>query len=166
MSKLYQKYIDINASLDDVWDYISDLNNFCKYNPNHSTIKFLTEQEQGKGTKFVTKHIFKPIFPIPTLETICSVENWEKKEKKARITIVENPSIKLFGYRKVPFTEHILDYLIREKNEMTSFAYLIWYRGVPKWTGRYHDSVNKKVEEIMENELKEIKNFLEVKKAA
>jgi hypothetical protein len=161
--KHYQKSININTDLNLVWEYLSDLNNFARFNPYHKTISFLTNQIKGQGTLFRTNHSFWPIFPIPNLETICQVTLWD--ENKKRINIFEQPILNLpiIGERELKQTNHTQKYSLIEKQEGISFVYEVIYKGLPDWMKLANQHVNSKVNQVIQNELIEIKKKLEKK---
>lgn len=161
--KNYNRSIDLDLSLGSVWNYLSDLNNFGWFNEHHGEIEFLTEQHQGRGTRFKTRHTFWPIFPIPPLETICLVSLWEKKEMMAKVTIWEQPviNIPLVGQAAVPYTQHWQKYTLSSgQRNKTNFRYQVIYQGLPSWMRKANRYVDAKVLEVMDQELVEIKELL------
>lgn len=159
--RLYHQEIEINATLDLVWEYLSNIENFGKFNAYHHGVRFSSEQKQGVGTEFITPHTFWPIFPLPPLDTICKVTHWEKNENQGRIVIAEAPVSKT--QTAVPLTQHSQTYtLSTQGKDKTQLVYEITYNGIPDWVPWYAGYVNRKVNNVMIRELQEIKKLLEL----
>ena len=167
---LYRKEISLDVTVDKAWDFISDLRNFGRFNPHHYGVKFLTENCQGEGTTFTTRHTFWPIFPIPSLETRCVVTSWEKNEFDAAVVVDEQPYVNIrigsirVGNIDVPLTNHIQRYFLDAEGSKTNYIFEVEYKGVPAWIPPWFKHVNTRVEKVMINELESIKKHLENEK--
>lgn len=162
--KHYIRDVNINIPLESAWSYFADLNNFGRFNVHHDGVQFLTTEHRGVGVHFKTGHTFWPIFPIPPLETICTVALWEKNEKTARIIVLEKPIINLpsLGHLPVPYTGHTQEYsLSSNREDETNFRYEVLYHGLPAWMKQANKNVDRKVLAVMDKELAAIKELLE-----
>lgn len=65
----------ISAPVDEVFDTISDIENFAKAVPHITNVEFLTEQQRGVGTRFVETRVLRGRQASSTLEVTEYVEN-------------------------------------------------------------------------------------------
>jgi hypothetical protein len=106
---------------EEVWKYLSDLSHFGRHDPFHHDFRFTGGKTCGYGARFILRHTYIPIFPLPSDHVVCSVTAWRPEEL---LTIAEKNPVRLKSH-----TQSFEIIAAVEGRALVRFT--ITYRGIP-----------------------------------